>query len=166
MKKNLGKSNSQKKIHNHNTGTSTLKEVKSSEETCLKVTIPYDVAEKLYQFLREKGLTERYGLPIIILYGLSGESEKELGMIKLEMESQARQIWENYYNKRIHAYWYSIENWATTMKLRLLLSDNKKFKKRLKEEGIMNHTPNDEWDDWDEETITGYYNRYVFSNHV
>jgi len=64
-----------------------LNEIESRGKACLKAAIPYEAAEKLNQFLKDKGLPERRGIPLLIKYGLSDESVEELGKLKLEKES-------------------------------------------------------------------------------
>ncbi|MEM1563728.1 MAG: hypothetical protein QW161_03535 [Candidatus Bathyarchaeia archaeon] len=56
---------------------SALMTVKSREKVRLKIAIPYEIAEKLRQFLKEKGILESQGIPLLIHYGLSDESEEE-----------------------------------------------------------------------------------------
>lgn len=129
----------------------------------LKVTISHEVAVKLDQFLKEKGLWKSHGFSMLIQYGLSEENEEELERLKLEMQSKrGRELWGEYCIMKFRAYEYFMENKAITMKLRFLLSENRLLKKKLENEGLQSYLSKNEWDSWNEAVIDNYYRKYVF----
>jgi len=137
---------------------------KKDEEPHLKIAVQPEVAEKLNRFLKEKGLPERWALPLLVEYGLSDESEEELEKLRLEMQSKMRYLWGKYAIIKFKAYGLSMDNTRITMKLNMLLSENQLLKKRLKDEGFQSLVPNDEWDNWDNTVTAKYYDRYLFIN--
>jgi len=145
---------------------SALEEIESHEKARLKIVIPYKAAEKLDRFLKEKGLPERQGIPMLIQYGLSGESEEELEKLKSEKESQMGRIWGAYAVMKFRAYEYFTENKALTMRLPSSLSENRSLKRRLENTGIQSLVPKDEWDDWNQETVESYFRKYVFMSRL
>jgi hypothetical protein len=53
-------------------------------------------AERVKLFLKGKEILESQGIPLLIQYGLSSESEEELERLKREMSSKAAQnLWVN-----------------------------------------------------------------------
>jgi len=143
-----------------------LEEIESREKARLKVAIPYEVAEKLEQFLNEKGLFERQGIPLLVEYGLSDESEEELDKLRLEKESQMHHLYGTYCNMKFHAYEYFMENNAITMRLSSTLSKNRSLKQRMREEGLQSCISQDEWDNWDEAKVNEFFRKYVFINRL
>jgi len=143
-----------------------LEAIESREKARLKVAIPYEADEKLEQFLKEKGLFKRQGIPLLIEYGLSDESEKELEKLKLEKESQMHHLYVTYCNMKFRTYEYSMENEATTIRLSSLLSKNHSLKLRLKEEGLQSFLSQDEWDSWNETKVNEFFRKYVFMNRL
>ena len=143
-----------------------LEAIESREKARLKVAIPHEVAEKLEQFLKEKGLFERQGIPLLIEYGLSDESEEELEKLKLEKESQMHHMFGTYCNMKFRAYEYFMENKAITIRLSSLLSKNQSLKQKLVEEGLQRYLSQDEWDSWGEAKIGGFFRKYVFMNRL
>lgn len=143
-----------------------LEEIESREKARLKVAIPYEVAEKLEQFLKGKGLFERQGIPLLIEYGLSDESEKELEKLKLEKESQMHNMYGTYCVMKFRAYEYFMENNAITMRLSFALSKNRSLKQRMKEEGSQDCILQDEWDNWDKAEVNEFFRKYVFMNRL
>jgi regulator of replication initiation timing len=137
---------------------------KKDEEPHLKIAIQPEAAEKLKYFLKEKGLPERWGVPLLIEYGLSDETEKELGGLKSEMQSQMRDLWRKYGIMKFNAYRFFTENTRISMKLNMLLSENQALKKRLKDERLVDPVPSNEWDDWDNTVTKKYYRKYVCKN--
>lgn len=142
----------------------TLRAIESREKAHLKVEIPRKVAEKLAQFLKEKGLFEKQGFPLLIEYGLSEESVEELTKLNLEKDSQMRHMYETYCTMKFRAYEYFMENQALTMRLSSMLSRNKALKQKLKEEGLLKYSSQDEWDSWDEKKIEEFFRKYIFMN--
>ena len=145
---------------------SVLEEIESREKSRLKVAIPHTAAEKLEQFLREKGLFERQGIPLLIEYGLSDESEEELDKLRLEKDSQIHHMYGTYCNMKFRAYEYFMENKALTMRLSSSLSKNQSLKKKLAEEGLQSCLSQDEWDDWNEAEVNEFFRKYVFMNRL
>jgi hypothetical protein len=143
-----------------------LEEIESQEKARLKVAVPREVAEKLEQFLKEKGLFERQSIPLLIEYGLSEESEEELEKLKLEKESQMHYMYGTYCTMKFRAYEYFMENKAITMRLSSLLSKNQSLKQRLVEEGLQRYLSQDEWDTWDEAKVNEFFHKYVFMNRL
>ncbi|MBS7615615.1 hypothetical protein KEJ45_00225 [Candidatus Bathyarchaeota archaeon] len=71
-----------------------LETIESREKVQIKIVISYDTAETLRNFLKEKGLLEGQGIPMLIQYGLSSECEEELDKLKSEMKSKtAQKLW-------------------------------------------------------------------------
>jgi len=70
---------------------SVLEAIENREKVRIKVTIPYETAERVRLFLKGKGIIESQGIPLLIQYGLSSESEEKLERLKREMNSQAVQ---------------------------------------------------------------------------
>ncbi|MEM2112412.1 MAG: hypothetical protein QXX08_11145 [Candidatus Bathyarchaeia archaeon] len=143
-----------------------LKAITAHEKAHLEIAIPYEIAEKLDHFLKEKALTEREGIPTLIQYGLSEESEDELVELNSEMRSQIRHLSGKHATRRFLAYEYFIENKEIALRLRFLLSENRFLKERLKREGLQTHVPKNEWDNWGESQISGYYQKYVFTTRL
>jgi predicted DNA binding CopG/RHH family protein len=143
-----------------------LEEIESREKARLKVAIPYEVAEKLEQFLKGKGLFERQGIPLLMEYGLSDESERELEELKLEKESQMRHMYGTYCKMKLCVYEYSMENNAITMRLSSTLSKNRSLKQRMREEGLPSCISQDEWDNWGEAEVNEFFRKYVFMNRL
>jgi len=145
---------------------SALELIERREKAHLKITIPCEAVNELDQFLEGKGFLKSEGISILIQYGLSDENEEELEKLRLEKESQMARLNRVYCTMKFKAYLYFMENKAMTMRLRSLLSENRSLKTRLKNEGLQNLIPEDEWDHWDEAVITGYYRKYVFTNRL
>jgi hypothetical protein len=142
---------------------SALEATESREKVRIKVPIPYETAEKVRLFFKEKGILENQGIPLLIQYGLSNESEEELEKLKNEMNSEdGRNLWGKYAVTKFEAYEYFMENKSMVMSLSRTLEENRMLKKRLKIEGLTKFIPRDEWDNWDDSTVYAYYQRYVF----
>ena len=142
---------------------SALEAIESREKIRITVAVPYEVAEKVRLFLKEKGILESQGIPLLIQYGLSTESEEELERLKLEMHSKAAQnLWSEYAVMKFKAYEYFMENKTMVMKLSNMLYENMLLKRRLKMKGLQKLVPKDEWDSWDESVVDNYFHKYVF----
>lgn len=146
---------------------SALEAIESREKVRLKVVIPYEAAEKLRWFLKEKGILEGQGIPLLIQYGLSSESEEELEKLKNEMKSKtAQKLWGEYAIMKFKAYEYFMENKAMVMRLSSMLQENRMLKRRVKTEGLQKLIPKNEWDGWDDSTVDAYYQKYVFGCRI
>ncbi|MEM3365770.1 MAG: hypothetical protein QXM93_05055 [Candidatus Methanomethyliaceae archaeon] len=144
---------------------SALEEVENRKKARLKVSIPYEVAEKISQFLKEKGIEESQGIPLLFQYGLSENSDKELESLKIEMKTEpAQKLWGEYAVMRFKTYEYFIKNKTMVMKLSSMLQENRALKRRLEAEGLQELIPKDEWDCWDRSIIEAYYRKYVFDH--
>lgn len=154
---------SQKKSHVQRTDL-FLASQKEEEELHLKIAIQLEAAEKLNNFLKEKGLPERWGIRLLIDYGLSDEGEGELEKLRAEMQSQMRHFWGKHAIVKFRAYELFTENARITFKLNILLSENRSLKRRLKDEGLQDLVPGNEWDDWDNAATGKYYSKCVFMN--
>lgn len=143
-----------------------LETIESREKARLKVAIPHGVAEKLWQFLKEKGLPKKQGIPLVIEYGLSDESEEKLEKLKLEKESQMHNLYGTYCNMKFRSYEYFMENKALTIRPSFLLSKNRSLKRRLIEEGLQSYLSQNEWDNWNEATVNELLRKYVFMNRI
>jgi hypothetical protein len=142
---------------------SALEAIENREKVRIKVTIPYEIAERVRLFLKGKGILESQGIPLLIQYGLSSESEKELEGLKREMSSKAaKNLWGEYAVMKFKAYEYLMENKAMVMRLSNILYENRLLKRRLQLKGLQKLIPKDEWDGWDESVIDSYYHKYVF----
>ncbi|MEM2130090.1 MAG: hypothetical protein QXZ70_05780 [Candidatus Bathyarchaeia archaeon] len=68
---------------------------------------------------------------MLIQYGLSDENEEEMEKLRLEKDSQAgRSLYRDYVVMKFKAYEYFMENKRITMKLNILLSENRLLKKK------------------------------------
>jgi len=116
--------------------------------------------------LKEKGIPESQGIPLLIQYGLSGENEEELEKLKDEMRSEnGRNLWGEYAVIKFRAYEYFMENKVMVMNLPRMLDENRMLKWRLEMKGLTELIPKDEWDNWDQSVIDAYYKKYVFGEH-
>jgi hypothetical protein len=143
---------------------SALEEIDSHEKSRLKVAIPFEVAEKMEIFLKEKGLLRKQGIQMLIEYGLSEENDNELRNLESERKSQFNYLYDNYCRMKFRAYEFLIENKVLTRALTFLLSENQSLKNRLKNEEFQCYVPKDEWDNWDNAVIDDYYRKYVFGD--
>jgi hypothetical protein len=142
---------------------SALEAIENREKVHIKIAIPYETAKELSRFLKEKGILESQGVPLLIQYGLSSESEEELERLKREMNSKAAQnLWGEYAVIKFKAYEYLMENKAMVMRLSNMLYENRLLKRRLQLKGLQKLIPKDEWDSWDESVMDSYYHKYVF----
>jgi hypothetical protein len=142
---------------------SALEAIESREKVRVRIAIPYETAEKVRRFLKEKGILESQGTPLLIQYGLSSESEGELERLKNEVRSEnARNLWGEYAVMKFRAYEYFMENKAMVMNLSKMLDENRMLKRRLEIEGLTKLIPGDEWDSWDKSIVDAYYRKYVF----
>jgi hypothetical protein len=168
MKINRSKSSHKEHVsqRHHADLITALEEIESREKARLKVTIPRESAKELEKFLEEKGLPERQGIVLLISYGLSDESEKELEKLKLEKDTQMRHLYGTYCHMKFRAYEYFMENKAITMRLSFALSKNRSLKQGLKEEGLQSCISQDEWDNWKEAKVNEFFRKYVFMNRL
>lgn len=146
-----------------------LESIERREKVHLRITVPYEIAAELSHFLKEKGILESQGIPLLIRYGLSNESKEEIERLKIEMKSEeARRLWGEYSVMKFKTYEYLMENKAMAMNLPNMLYENKLLKRRLKTKGLQKQkfTSKDKWDYWDESVIDRYYRKYVFANRL
>jgi hypothetical protein len=144
-----------------------LEAVESREKVHIKIAIPYETAKELSRFLKEKGILESQGIPLLIWYGLSNESEEEIERLKNEMKSEeARHLWGEYAIMKFQAYELFMENKAMVMRLPNMLYENKLLKRRLKGKGLQKFIPKSEWDNWNQLRIDSFYRKYVFASRL
>jgi hypothetical protein len=164
IKRNLPNEENQKR---RNDLISALEAIESHEKVRMRIAIPYEAAEKVKRFLKEKGILESQGIPLLIKYGLSDESEEELERLKNGMKSKnAQKLWGEYTVIKFKAYEYFMENKAMVMALSNMLYENRLLKRRLKMKGLQKLIPKDGWDNWDESVVDGYYHKYVFGSRL
>lgn len=141
---------------------SILEESRRENKRHLKIPVSEGTARDLYYFLKEKGLNKTEGTERLIEYGLSDENEEELELLRAEKESQMSQLGRQYSVMRFKTYEYFFENRILTMKLNLMLKENRSLKARLGK--VTNEFSNvDEWDRWGEDRIDEFLKRYVFT---
>jgi len=146
---------------------SALEAIESREKVHIKIAIPYETAKELSRFLKEKGILESQGIPLLIWYGLSNESEEEIEMLKNEMKSEeARHLWGEYAIIKFQAYELFMENKAMVMRLPNILDENKSLKRRLKTKGFQKFIPKNEWDNWNKLRIDNFYRKYIFTSRL
>ena len=144
-----------------------LEAIENREKLRVRIAIPYETAEKVRRFLKEKGMLESQGIPLLIQYGLLSESEEELEKLRNEMRSEnARNLWGEYAVMKFRAYEYFVENKVMVMNLSKMLDENRMLKRRLEIEGLEKLIPRDEWDSWDESVADAYYRKYVFGGRL
>jgi hypothetical protein len=142
---------------------SALEAIESREKVRVKVILPYETAKRVRLFLEEKGILESQGIPLLIQYGLSSESEEELERLKNEVKSEnGRNLWGEYAAMKFRAYEYFMKNKAMVMNLSRTLDENRMLKRRLEIEGLTKLILRDEWDSWDKSVVDAYYKKYVF----
>jgi len=139
-----------------------LEEVWSREKVHVKISIPEEAAEKLEEFLKEKGLSRRDAVPMLICYGLPEESDEELEKLRSEKESKMNRIWGEYATTKFKAYVYFTENGPLTRRLPFSLAKNRSLKRQLTDVGLLSLVPRDEWDGWDDAVVDEYFRKYVF----
>ena len=142
---------------------SALDSIESREKVHIKFAIPYEIAEKVALFLKEKGMFEDQGIPLLIQRGLLSEDEEELERLKNEMKSEnCGNMWSEYAVMKFRAYEYFMENKGMVMNLSRMLDENRMLKRRLEMEGLTKLIPGDECDNWDQSMVDAYYKKYVF----
>jgi len=124
--------------------------------------IPEEHAERIEKFLSEKGYKAEEALPLLVEYGLGCLDPLEMKRLNDEKELEHIKIGTDYSILRFEAYQYFMDNKAMTMQLRLMLADNRRLKEKLREEGL-GQMPECEWDEWGEDEIKAFYDRYVFA---
>jgi len=140
---------------------SILEESRRENKRHLKIPISEGIARELHDFLKEKGLNKTEGIEKLIEYGLTDESEEELELLRVEKEAQMSQLGRRYSVMRFKTYEYFFENKNLSIKLNLMLKENRSLKTRL--EKVTDRFNNvDEWDSWGEDKIDDFLKRYVF----
>lgn len=127
----------------------------------MKVALPYGFHEELYKFLNEKGFLcyghEKPGIALTISFGLSENNREEMIKDMSEMENAMSE----YAATRFRVHECYEENSKIASGLRIMLAQNKSLKRKLKEKGLGHLVQEDEWDNWDEDTIRRFYQEYV-----
>jgi hypothetical protein len=148
----------------HSDLMTALEEIESREKTHITVALPDDLEKKVAEFLKNMGFQQREGITLLISYGLSDETDEELEKLKLERELELDRLSRTYAPVRFKTYLYSEDNRALTMNLRSMLNENRALKRALEERGMGSCFLKNEWDEWGEPTIKGFYRKYVFRN--
>jgi len=132
------------------------KKIESRNRIRVNVPIPYDVAERVDQFLRGKGLPKTSGIRKLIEYGLSNENEEELEKLRTEM--QTSNLWGRYATMKFFSYQYFMENMVLTLKLGVLMTENHALKAELVEKGFR---VADQDNYWDEGKKDEFWQKYI-----
>ena len=128
-----------------------MKKVERETKSHMLIDLPVEEAEKVRRFLDEKRLPWEGGIGLLLAYGLSDETEEELEILRREKELNMFKLGQKYATIRFHSSEYYQENKALTMRLRLMLSENKSLKKTLEKENLGREVHTNVWDDWGEE---------------
>jgi hypothetical protein len=139
-----------------------LKKAESETKSHMIINLHVEEAERVKRFLDEKRLLWEGGIGLLLAYGLSDETEDELEILRREKELNMFKLGQKYATMRFRSYEYYQENKALTMRLRLMLNENKSLKKTLEKENLSCEVHDNFWDDWGEEKIDDYYRKYVF----
>jgi hypothetical protein len=135
--------------------------VEDGDAVRLKVAMKNEFYGKVYRFLEAAGCTyygrERATIAMLLDYGLSEVPVEELTKNVAEMNDQM----SSYAAMRFQAYEYYAQNNSITQGLRYFLHKNESLKRKLREKGLGDRVPADEWDTWDEATVDGFYRRYI-----
>ncbi|MCQ5362460.1 MAG: hypothetical protein NO482_03445 [Candidatus Methanomethylicia archaeon] len=134
----------------------------SEKKRLLRLELARGTVEKLNQFLLEKGFFAIDAIPVLIKYGLSSQDEDDLRVLKSEMEKELPKLDVQYTVLRFKIYQYFKVNQTLTMRLNILLAENRKLKEMCRRYGILNPGSKDEWDEWGAEKIGELYSRYLY----
>lgn len=134
----------------------------NGEKVCLQICFNPEFYKELDEFLSKKGYVnngnDNAGIPLLLEFGLSGESREDLEKIKQEMlQSSSHNAAMSFRT----AQYYS-SNQAIAIGLTVHLSENKRLKEELKERGLGHQITENEWDSWDQKYINDLYQKYVF----
>lgn len=137
-----------------------------AEAARISVALNEGTVERLKHFLMEKNFFATDALPVLIEYGLASEDENSLRALREEREKELPKIDAEYAVLRFQTYQCFKVNQMITIRLHLLLAENRSLKELCQLQGIRNHCARDPWDDWGPEKISELYGRYVFVNRV
>jgi len=160
IRQNLDKNQASPK--NYTDIISELALIESKTKAHLKISLPNDVVNQAKSFLKEKCIPWDQGVQLLIIYGLSDETQEEFEQLRQERKSKIFKLGQQRSIIRFRSYEYFQENRILTMKLRNMLNENRSLKKGLKKEGYGSEVSRNEWDNWNEEKIDYYYTRYLF----
>ena len=135
-----------------------------SRKARVAVELPSGFVGRLSQFLSEKCLLPEDALPVMVEYGLEAEDEEALKRLKEERDRDLCRIDSEYATLRFRSYQYFMVNQAITMKLNILLSENRRLKEACRANGLLPEDSSDEWDAWGSEKVVELFRRYVFTN--
>lgn len=114
--------------------------------------------KELSRFAREKGYVKREELlSILFSYGVS---ERE-GVDIEKHHSEMFALGGKYSAMKFQAYELFTDNRALTLALSSTLPDNRRLRRLAEEQGLI-PAKKEEWDDWSQEAIDGFYKRYLF----
>ncbi|MCQ5377577.1 MAG: hypothetical protein NO516_05950 [Candidatus Methanomethylicia archaeon] len=136
----------------------------AAEKIRIKISLPFEFAERLKSFIADKGLFADDALPVLIEYGLDSQDECALERLRQERDKDLPKIDSKHAVLRFQAYQYFMINQAITMKLNISLEINRRLKALCKTNGLMDISARDEWDGWGHEIVDELFKRYVFTN--
>ncbi len=135
---------------------------KRGQKIVLRVKMSDEFHTEFYQFLREKGFLcyghEKPGIALVLEYGLSDRDRALLERGAAEMETHM----SGYAATTFKLHECFEQNSAMASGLRLNLARNRSLKQKLNEVGLGSVVKHDEWDDWDEDRVSLFYQKYVF----
>lgn len=135
-----------------------------SRKVRVALELPSGFIGRLSQFLSEKCLLPEDALPVMVEYGLEAEDEEALKRLKEERDRELCRIDSEYAALRFRSYQYFMVNQAITMKLNILLSENRRLKEACRANSLLPKERRDEWDGWGSERVGELFRRYVFTN--
>jgi hypothetical protein len=114
--------------------------------------------KEVAKFAREKGYFRMNEiLSLLFSYGVSDREGVDVKKRRSEMIELGRK----YSAMRFRAHELFSDNQALTMALSTMLRDNRRLRKLAEEKGLI-PAGKEEWDEWNEELLDGFYRRYVF----
>lgn len=132
----------------------------SNHGESVKLTVRFEgrTWKELSKFAKEKGYVKREELlALLFSYGVS---ERE-GVDIEKRHSEMFALGGSYSAMKFQSYELFTDNRALTLALSSTLPENKKLRRLAEERGLI-RPKKEEWDDWNQEAIDGYYKRYVF----
>lgn len=132
----------------------------------VKMTVTPEFAERLAPFLRQKGVQADDAIPILLQYGLNSPREDSKDELEAERERELPKLETSYAKTRFKANQCFMINQAVTMRLHVLLSENRRLKKLCRAKGLIGKTAKDPWDSWGPSDLDSFYKRYVFVKSI
>ena len=139
--------------------THSIIEVGNSEES-IKITARFEgkTWEEISGFARRMGYTAmKELLPILFSYGVTNEEGVDIEKRRSEMFA----LGGRYAAMKFESYQLFSDNRALSMALSTMLPENKKLRKLVAEKGLA-PAKHEQWDDWTQDKIDSFYQKYVF----